>query len=136
MAAGSSSPAATRPTWGTRWRCWPRRPDPAAARAPCAESRNRTPHAGHSRNVPTDWRSASDQELWSLAADQQAGPAFGELFERHADRVYAHCFQRTGSWSMAEDLTSAVFLAAWRRRRGAPFTGDPVRPWRPAGPNT
>ena len=86
-------------------------------------------HGGHSRNVTLDWRAASDQELWSLAADQHAGPAFGELFERHADRIYAHCFHRTGSWSMAEDLTSVVFLEAWRRRREVRFSGDSVLPW-------
>jgi RNA polymerase sigma factor (sigma-70 family) len=79
--------------------------------------------------VTLDWRAASDQELWSLAADQHAGPAFGELFERHADRIYAHCFHRTGSWSMAEDLTSVVFLEAWRRRREVRFSGDSVLPW-------
>jgi RNA polymerase sigma factor (sigma-70 family) len=79
--------------------------------------------------VTLDWRAVSDQELWSLAADQHAGPAFGELFERHADRVYAHCFHRTGSWSMAEDLTSVVFLEAWRRRREVKFSGESVLPW-------
>jgi len=76
-----------------------------------------------------DWRSASDEELWSQAANEFAGEAFGELFERHADRVYAHCFSRTGSWSMAEDLTSAVFLEAWRRRSQVKFSGDSVLPW-------
>ena len=76
-----------------------------------------------------DWASASDQVLWSQAADEHAGEAFGELFERHADRVYAHCFGRTGSWSMAEDLTSAVFLEAWRRRREVRFSGDSALPW-------
>lgn len=76
-----------------------------------------------------DWASASDQVLWSQAADEHAGEAFGELFERHADRVYAHCFSRTGSWSMAEDLTSAVFLEAWRRRADVRFIGDSALPW-------
>ncbi|HVB42592.1 MAG TPA: RNA polymerase sigma factor [Streptosporangiaceae bacterium] len=76
-----------------------------------------------------DWRAASDQELWSQAANEYAGEAFGELFERHADRVYAHCFSRTGSWSMAEDLTSAVFLEAWRRRNEVRFSGDSALPW-------
>jgi len=79
--------------------------------------------------VEIDWRLAGDQELWSQAANSQAGQAFGELFERHADRVYAHCFSRTGSWSMAEDLTSAVFLEAWRRRTDVRFSGDSVLPW-------
>jgi RNA polymerase sigma factor (sigma-70 family) len=79
--------------------------------------------------VGIDWASASDQDLWSHAAIDGAGEAFGELFERHADRVYAHCFSRTGSWSMAEDLTSVVFLEAWRRRNEVRFSGDSALPW-------
>jgi RNA polymerase sigma-70 factor (ECF subfamily) len=79
--------------------------------------------------VGIDWASASDQDLWSHAANEGAGEAFGELFERHADRVYAHCFSRTGSWSMAEDLTSVVFLEAWRRRNEVRFSGDCALPW-------
>jgi RNA polymerase sigma factor (sigma-70 family) len=81
------------------------------------------------RSVGIDWHSVSDLELWSHAASEYAGEAFGELFERHADRVYAHCFSRTGSWSLAEDLTSAVFLEAWRRRNEVRFSGDSVLPW-------
>jgi RNA polymerase sigma factor (sigma-70 family) len=79
--------------------------------------------------VTPDWRSVSDTELWAQATEQYAGQAFGELFERHSDRVYAHCFNRTGSWSMAEDLTSVVFLEAWRRRREVRFSGESVLPW-------
>jgi RNA polymerase sigma factor (sigma-70 family) len=79
--------------------------------------------------VGIDWASASDHDLWSHAASQGVGEAFGELFERHADRVYAHCFSRTGSWSMAEDLTSVVFLEAWRRRGEVRFSGDSALPW-------
>jgi RNA polymerase sigma-70 factor, ECF subfamily len=81
------------------------------------------------RSVAINWREAGDSELWSHAVGESAGEAFGELFERHADRVYAHCFSRTGSWSMAEDLTSAVFLEAWRRRREVRFSDDSVLPW-------
>ena len=76
-----------------------------------------------------DWASASDLDLWSHAANEGAGEAFGELFERHADRVYAHCFSRTGSWSMAEDLTSVVFLEAWRRRAEVRFSCESALPW-------
>jgi len=79
--------------------------------------------------VGIDWAAASDQDLWSQAANEFAGEAFGELFERYGNRVYAHCFTRTGSWSMAEDLTSAVFLEAWRRRREVRFSGDSALPW-------
>src|SRR5205085_963180 len=39
------------------------------------------------------------------------------------------CFRRTGSWSTAEDLTSVVFLEAWRKRRQVKFEGESVLPW-------
>jgi len=71
---------------------------------------------------------ASDEELWARAAANDGG-AFGELFERHADAVYTHCFRRTGSWSKAEDLTSVVFVEAWRRRREVRFHGQSALPW-------
>lgn len=69
-----------------------------------------------------------DSELWRRAANHDAA-AFGELFERHADAVYLHCFRRTTSWSSAEELTSVVFLEAWRRRRAVRLYGDSVLPW-------
>jgi RNA polymerase sigma-70 factor (ECF subfamily) len=70
----------------------------------------------------------SDIELWNLAVDgDQEG--FGVLFERHARSVYNHCFRRTASWADAEDLTSAVFVEAWRRRRDVRPIGESARPW-------
>jgi len=69
-----------------------------------------------------------DGELWNRAAAHD-GAAFGELFERHSSAVYNHCFRRTGSWSTAEDLTSVVFLEAWRRRKEVQLYGDSVLPW-------
>jgi RNA polymerase sigma factor (sigma-70 family) len=69
-----------------------------------------------------------DSELWLQAAHQD-GAAFGELFERHADAVYLHCFRRTASWSRAEELTSAVFLEAWRRRQAVRLDSDSILPW-------
>src|SRR5258708_9433463 len=87
------------------------------------------------RGVGIDWGSASDQELWSQATNELAGEAFGELFERHADRAYAHCFSRTGSWSMAEDLTSVLFLEARRKRTArADSNAQPGQGGRPAPP--
>ncbi|MDE3085245.1 MAG: RNA polymerase sigma factor [Acidobacteriota bacterium] len=45
------------------------------------------------------------------------GPeAFGVLFDRHARAVYGFCARRTGDLGLAEDLTSVVFLEAWRHR--------------------
>jgi RNA polymerase sigma factor (sigma-70 family) len=71
---------------------------------------------------------ASDSELWDRAVAGSPEP-FGELFERHARSVYNHCFRRTASWADAEELTSAVFLEAWRRRAEVRPTGESARPW-------
>ena len=71
----------------------------------------------------------SDGDLWLRAARERDGAAFGQLFERHADAVFTHCFRRTGSWSAAEDLTSVVFLEAWRKRRDVRLAGDSILPW-------
>lgn len=70
----------------------------------------------------------SDRELWDLAARGDPG-AFGVLFDRHSRAVYNHCFRLTASWAAAEDLTSTVFLIAWRKRGGLPADAG-VLPWR------
>jgi RNA polymerase sigma factor (sigma-70 family) len=75
-----------------------------------------------------DLTSLSDRELWERAAAGD-GNAFGLLFDRHARAVYNHCFRLTASWSTAEDLTSAVFLQAWRRRGRVVVAGDSSRGW-------
>src|SRR4051794_28469212 len=69
---------------------------------------------------------AGDGPLWARVArdDEQA---FGVVFTRYADAVYGHCFRRTADWAAAEDLTSLVFLQAWRRRHQD--TPDTLLPW-------
>jgi len=67
-----------------------------------------------------------ERDLWALAGAGDPA-AFGALFERHARSVYNFCFRRTADWSVAEDLTSVVFLQAWRHR-GDPLRADSVRP--------
>lgn len=66
-----------------------------------------------------------------LVAELRAGSsaALGELFDRFADPVYNYCFRRVGSWDLAEDLVSTVFLEVWRiRERAEAYDGD-ARPW-------
>lgn len=58
-----------------------------------------------------------------------SGHALGELFDRHADRIYTFCFRRTASWATAEDATSMVFLQAWRSRGRAEAYDDAALPW-------
>jgi RNA polymerase sigma factor (sigma-70 family) len=66
--------------------------------------------------VATDQRPIGDGALWRAAANGD-DEAFAVLYERYADRVHSYCFRRSGSWAHAQDLTSVVFLEAWRRRR-------------------
>ena len=72
---------------------------------------------------------APDRQLW--AQTRQGDPdAFAALYERHVDAVLNHCFRRTGSWALAEDLTSSVFLETWRRRHVLEIdTGASMLPW-------
>lgn len=67
-------------------------------------------------------RGPSDEQLWSHACEGDPS-AFGELFTRHSHTVYSFCFRLTGSWNTAEDLTTVVFLEAWRRRERATAEG-------------
>jgi RNA polymerase sigma-70 factor, ECF subfamily len=71
--------------------------------------------------------SAGDAELWRAAETNPE--AFGELYQRHARAVFAFCARRTGDLALAEDLTSVVFLEAWRRRRSVALTGASALPW-------
>jgi RNA polymerase sigma-70 factor, ECF subfamily len=63
------------------------------------------------------------------AAAASARDRFSDLYERYCHAVYNHCFRRVGSWSLAEEMTAATFLTAWRRRATAPETVDDALPW-------
>ncbi|WP_018682300.1 sigma-70 family RNA polymerase sigma factor [Actinokineospora enzanensis] len=67
-------------------------------------------------------------ELWERVGVGDQG-AFGELFQRHLGAVWNHGFRLTGSWEVAEDLASAAFLVAWRRRGDVVLAGDSLVPW-------
>jgi RNA polymerase sigma factor (sigma-70 family) len=69
-----------------------------------------------------------DGQLWRQAQRGDA-EAFAALFERHVGAVYTYCFRRTADWSTAEDLTSVVFLEAWRRRATLDLAAAKVLPW-------
>jgi RNA polymerase sigma-70 factor (ECF subfamily) len=72
---------------------------------------------------------SSDEQLWRASVGGDA-KAFAELYERHVDAIYNYCFRRTGDWTASEDLTAAVFLAAWAKRARVRFTAEAsVRPW-------
>jgi RNA polymerase sigma factor (sigma-70 family) len=73
-------------------------------------------------------RQPTDAELWRRAVKGEPN-AFGILFERHARAVYNYLFRRTADWSLAEDLTSAVFLEAWRLRGQVQLERGLALPW-------
>ncbi len=58
-----------------------------------------------------------------------AAQPMADLYDRFGDRIYNYCYRRTASWSDAEDLTSEVFLTAWRTRARAPESEDGQLPW-------
>ncbi|MET9126243.1 RNA polymerase sigma factor [Streptomyces sp. NPDC004528] len=70
----------------------------------------------------------SDRDLWTRAVDGDR-QAFGQIFDRHGKAVYNYLFRRTADWSEAEDLTSTVFLHAWRRRSETVLDRDSALPW-------
>jgi RNA polymerase sigma-70 factor, ECF subfamily len=70
----------------------------------------------------------TDGDLLGLARRGNA-EAFGVLFERHAAAVLRYCFRRTGDAALAEDLTSIVFLEAWRVRERIELFQESARPW-------
>lgn len=73
---------------------------------------------------------ATDRDLWAAAVGGDAD-AFGVLFERHSRSVYNFAFRWAADWAAAEDVTSEVFLTAWRRRSEVVFTTESgsVLPW-------
>jgi RNA polymerase sigma factor (sigma-70 family) len=72
--------------------------------------------------------SRTDAELWRRGRGGDAS-AVGELFRRHAPAVFVFLVRRTGDRELAEDLTSLVFLEAWRKRREIHLSGDSALPW-------
>jgi DNA-directed RNA polymerase specialized sigma24 family protein len=65
----------------------------------------------------------------AASAEASARDRFSALYEQHCHAVYNHCFRRTGSWSVAEEMTAATFLTVWRRWGKAPESADDALPW-------
>jgi RNA polymerase sigma-70 factor (ECF subfamily) len=70
---------------------------------------------------------AADSDLLEMAGSEPE--AIGELFKRHSRSVYAYCARRTGNLDLAEDLTSIVFMEAFRRRRKLQLSSTSALPW-------
>ncbi len=55
--------------------------------------------------------------------------AFGELYERLADRIYRYIYFRVTDEETAEDLTSRVFLKAWEHLPSYKNSSSPIVAW-------
>jgi RNA polymerase sigma-70 factor, ECF subfamily len=71
---------------------------------------------------------SSDTELWTRVRAGDA-EAFGSLYARYANAVYSYCFRRSADWAVADELTSVVFLEAWRRRQDVELHSGSLLPW-------
>lgn len=69
-----------------------------------------------------------DADLWQRVRDDDA-MAFGQLFERHGERIHGFALRRTADPAAAEDTTAIVFLEAWRRRHNVVLRQPSVLPW-------
>ena len=74
-----------------------------------------------------DPAAAGDDMLDRLRAGSRA--AMAEVFRAYAEQIYNYCYRRSGSAATAEDLTSSVFLEAWKSRRRAVALEGSVLPW-------
>jgi RNA polymerase sigma factor (sigma-70 family) len=62
-----------------------------------------------------------------IARGESESLRFSALFDEHADAIYNYCCRRTANRADAEDLLSAVFLQAWKRRARMPANEE--LPW-------
>jgi len=72
-----------------------------------------------------NWQEAEDRKLVQWAQDGD-GEAYGELYLRHAGKVFGYLAAHLGNIQDAEDLTGEVFYRCWRvlpgyHDRGVPF---------------
>lgn len=69
-----------------------------------------------------------DASEWERVGDGDQA-AFQRVFQRHVGDVYAFVARRCGDPTLAEDLTSEVFLQAWRQRTDVRPHDGSLRPW-------
>jgi RNA polymerase sigma factor (sigma-70 family) len=75
-----------------------------------------------------DTSAGVESELWirSIGGDSAA---FGELFDKHRDRIFRHAFHLVSDIHDAEDATATVFLELWRRRKQVRVVDGSILPW-------
>ncbi|WP_324643879.1 sigma-70 family RNA polymerase sigma factor [Pseudarthrobacter sp. LT1] len=69
-----------------------------------------------------------DETLWRRSLLGQ-GDAFGDLYDRHRDRVFRHAYRLCGNHHDSEDIMAAAFLELWRRRKHVRVVEGSILPW-------
>lgn len=70
----------------------------------------------------------TDEQLWA-AVVRGDGIAFAAVFDRHGDRVWRHVWRMMQQRQDTEDVVSATFAEAWRRRAKVRIVDDSLLPW-------
>lgn len=70
----------------------------------------------------------SDRVILQQVSDGDAR-AFGTVWDRHHQRVFAHLLVSGLSPHDADELTGTAFLELWRKRRTVRYVDDSVLPW-------
>ena len=71
---------------------------------------------------------SDDAELWSRSLEGD-GDAFGQLFDRHSDRVFRHAHRLCPNRHDSEDVVATAFLELWRRREKVRLVERSILPW-------
>lgn len=79
------------------------------------------------RNRQPDYKAMTDSEL--VAAAKEDKEAFGEIYERHLDKIYNYIYYRTGNQQDAEDLSAKVFYRALNHIGNYQDKGVPFQAW-------
>ncbi len=82
--------------------------------------------ADHLRLAP---RSEPPDERALVAEARVDSGAFGVLYRRYVERIYAFAYRRTWTPEAAEDVTAATFERAWRHLEGFDADGAGFGPW-------
>jgi RNA polymerase sigma-70 factor (ECF subfamily) len=65
--------------------------------------------------MPQELSALSDRDLLARHVAGDGGDAFGELFRRHRDRMYAVALRTTSNRELAADAVQEAFISAFRR---------------------
>jgi RNA polymerase sigma-70 factor (ECF subfamily) len=81
---------------------------------------------GQRRQRQTEWSDVCDAVL--IASSEDEGAAFGIVFDRHVDQIYAYIVRRVGR-TLAEELTAETFARAFEQRSRFVAVHESAGPW-------